>query len=101
MAKLTGKNAIVTGGSTGIGRAIVTLYAQEGARVAVADVRRAEGEATVAEVRAHGGEAVFLDCDVSSPESMQTAVDAAEQAFGSLQVLTANAGILGRGAGKS
>jgi NAD(P)-dependent dehydrogenase (short-subunit alcohol dehydrogenase family) len=101
MAKLTGKNAIVTGGSTGIGRAIVTLYAQEGARVAVADVRRAEGEATVEEVRARGGEAVFLDCDVTSPESMQAAVDAAEQAFGSLQVLTANAGILGRGAGKS
>jgi NAD(P)-dependent dehydrogenase (short-subunit alcohol dehydrogenase family) len=101
MGKLTGKNAIVTGGSTGIGRAIAILYAREGARVAVADIRGVEGEETVAAIRAEGGDALFVECDVASMESVRAAAEAAERAFGSVHVMTANAGILGRGAGKS
>jgi NAD(P)-dependent dehydrogenase (short-subunit alcohol dehydrogenase family) len=100
MGKLAGKSAIVTGAATGIGRAIATLYAREGARVGVADVRRTQGEQTVAAIRGEGGDALFVECDVTSAESLQTAVDTAEHAFGGVHVMTANAGILGRGAGK-
>jgi NAD(P)-dependent dehydrogenase (short-subunit alcohol dehydrogenase family) len=101
MGRLDGKVAVVTGAATGLGRQIATLYAREGARVAVADIRRQEGEETVAAIRADGGEGLFVETDVVSSASVQAAVAAAEEAFGAVHVMTANAGILGRGAGKS
>jgi NAD(P)-dependent dehydrogenase (short-subunit alcohol dehydrogenase family) len=101
MGRLDGKVAIVTGAATGLGRQIAILYAREGARVAVADIRRREGEETVAAIRAGGGEGLFVETDVAASASVQAAVAAAEEAFGAVHVMTANAGILGRGAGKS
>lgn len=101
MSRLQGKVAIVTGGATGLGKAIATLYAEEGARVVVCDIREPEGEQTVQAIRSAGGTATFTRVDVANAAEMQSAVDTAEREFGALHVMTANAGILGRGTGKS
>jgi NAD(P)-dependent dehydrogenase (short-subunit alcohol dehydrogenase family) len=101
VARLTDKVAVVTGAATGIGRQIALLYAEEGARVVVSDVRAAEGEETVDRIRKAGGQAVFVKTDVSKSRDVAALVDAAEQEFGALHVMTANAGIMGRGTKKS
>jgi NAD(P)-dependent dehydrogenase (short-subunit alcohol dehydrogenase family) len=100
MGRLDGKVAIVTGGSTGLGRETAVLYAEEGAKVVVADVRPAEAGETVERIRSAGGEALFVETDVSSPGDVQSLIDAAEKQYGALNVMTANAGIQGRGSGK-
>jgi NAD(P)-dependent dehydrogenase (short-subunit alcohol dehydrogenase family) len=92
MARLAGKSALITGGAQGIGRAAARLLATEGARVAVVDLAREAGEATVAAIREAGGEALFIETDVASPESMEAAIGQAERAFGGLHVLYNNAG---------
>jgi NAD(P)-dependent dehydrogenase (short-subunit alcohol dehydrogenase family) len=99
--RLEGKVAAVTGAATGLGRELAKLYAEEGARVVLCDVRRAEGEETLAEIQDAGAEAIFVEADVSRSADMEGVVAAAEDAFGALHVITANAGILGRGTGKS
>jgi NAD(P)-dependent dehydrogenase (short-subunit alcohol dehydrogenase family) len=101
MGKLDGKVAIVTGASTGLGREIAKLYAREGARVVVSDIRPEEGRQTMEAIVQAGGEAAFVETDVSSSASVEALVEAAERQFGAVHVMTANAGILGRGAGKS
>jgi NAD(P)-dependent dehydrogenase (short-subunit alcohol dehydrogenase family) len=99
--RLAGKVAIVTGGGTGIGRAVAQVYAEEGARVVVGDIRAEDGERTVAGIGDAGGEAIFVPCDVTNEEDVRSLVAAAEGAYGRLDVMTANAGILGRGGWKS
>ncbi len=100
-AALEGKVAVITGGSTGLGRGIAELYAAEGAKIVVGDVRPEPGEATVEAIRAAGGVAEFVQCDVTRSDQVQALVDHAEQTFGALDIMTANAGILGRGHKKS
>ncbi len=65
MNEFQGKVAIVTGGTSGIGRAAAIAYAREGAKVVVAGRRTAEGEETVRLVQAQGGEALFVPTDVA------------------------------------
>ena len=101
MGRLSGKIAIVTGGGTGIGGETARLYAEEGARVVVGDIRPEDGEATVKAITDAGGEAVFVATDVSKSADVEVLVAAAESEFGGLHVMTANAGILGRGHNKS
>jgi NAD(P)-dependent dehydrogenase (short-subunit alcohol dehydrogenase family) len=100
MNRLDGKVAIVTGAATGLGHETAVLYAEEGARVVVADVREREAEQTIERIRAAGGDALFVRTDVSSSADVQALIEMTERHYGALHVMTANAGILGRGAGK-
>ncbi|MEW6420468.1 MAG: SDR family NAD(P)-dependent oxidoreductase [Deinococcota bacterium] len=95
MGMLEGKVAFVTGGASGIGASTARRFAQEGAKVLLADVQREEGERVQNEITGQGGQARYVDCDVSDPESVRQAVEAAVGAFGRLDIVFANAGING------
>jgi NAD(P)-dependent dehydrogenase (short-subunit alcohol dehydrogenase family) len=89
--ELEGKVAIVTGGASGLGRAMVERFAEEGACVVVADVNEA-GEALAAQL---GPDAAFVRTDVAEPDQIQAAVDLAVARYGGLHVMCNNAGIGG------
>ncbi len=93
MSSLAGKVAIVTGGGSGIGRAISEAFAGAGASVAIFDLDEASAGDTVAAIAAAGGKAAFHRCDVSESSSVQAAVDGAVRDFGKVDVLVNNAGI--------
>jgi len=92
---LQGKTALVTGGASGIGRAVALLYGQHGARVMVSDIDEAQGQQVVAELRAAGAEARFYRADVGDPAQCHQLVQATVAAFGTLDVACNNAGITG------
>ena len=85
--KLTGRVALVIGGSSGIGRACVDALAAEGAAVVVADVNDAGGEQAVADVTAAGGAAAFVHTTVLEEESVAASVRFAVETFGGLNIL--------------
>lgn len=91
MGKLTGKVALVTGGARGIGAAVTRLFAEEGAKVVIADVLTQEGEALAAEV---GEAARYVHLDVTDETQWREAVAVAEREFGPVGVLVNNAGIV-------
>lgn len=91
--RLDGKVAIVTGGARGIGDAIVRLFVRHGARVVIADIDDAAGEALAAALGPHVS---FVRCDVSVEEDVERAVERAVARHGRLDVLCNNAGVLGR-----
>src|SRR3984885_5106716 len=92
MNRLVGKTAFVAGATSGIGRAAAELFATEGARVVVAGRRTAEGEEVVNGIRALGGEAIFIQTDVTEEASIAVAIDQTVRHYGSLNVLFSNAG---------
>jgi len=95
--ELSGRVAIVTGGASGLGRATVELFVEEGARVVIADVDEQAGKELAGRL---GGSAVFQKTDVSQPDQVQALVDLAVSRFGALHVMFNNAGISGaRGGG--
>lgn len=87
--------AIVTGGGTGVGRATALAFAKEGARVAVANRNAETGQATVAAIKEAGGDALFVQTDVSKERDVQNLVSAVLDRFGKLDLLVNNAGVLG------
>jgi NAD(P)-dependent dehydrogenase (short-subunit alcohol dehydrogenase family) len=91
--RLSGKVALITGAASGIGRESALLFASEGARVLVADLDVAAGEATASAIARAGGEGRAIRCDVSRGADLEAAVAAAERHFGALHVLFNNAGI--------
>jgi NAD(P)-dependent dehydrogenase (short-subunit alcohol dehydrogenase family) len=94
--RLKGKIAVVTGAASGIGAATLELFVAEGARVIAADIQPEAGLA----LQAKHPEAVrFVRCDVSQPEALKAAIDAAAEHFGGLDVLFSNAGRAGDPAG--
>lgn len=95
MNKLTGKVAIVTGASSGIGRATALLFAKEGASVVVGARREAELMSLVAQIKAAGGEATALAGDVVSEAYARALVELAEHRYGRLDIAFNNAGTLG------
>jgi NAD(P)-dependent dehydrogenase (short-subunit alcohol dehydrogenase family) len=88
--RLKDKVAIVTGGSVGIGLATAVLFAEEGARVVIANPNTAAGEAAAAQVRANGGEAIFVQTDISEEDDAKRVCDEAVRAFGQLNILVNN-----------
>jgi NAD(P)-dependent dehydrogenase (short-subunit alcohol dehydrogenase family) len=95
MAVLADKVAIVTGASSGIGRATALLFAREGARLVVTARRQAELDALVAEIAAAGGDAVAVAGDVRDEGLAKAVVDAAVRRFGGLDIAFNNAGTIG------
>lgn len=95
MNELTGKIAIVTGGSSGIGKAAVELFAEEGAVVIIADVQDGPGQQLADELAKRGRTGVYVRCDVSKEADVQAAVTLALSQYGRLDVMFNNAGIEG------
>src|SRR5262245_38319354 len=94
VTRLAGKVALITGGGTGIGRAIAQAFAREGASVAVAGRRLDKVKEVAAEIEKHGGAALALRCDVSRAKDAERAISDTATKFGRLNVLVNNAGTL-------
>ena len=94
-SEFSGKVALVTGGSSGIGRAAALKFAAAGARVAIGARRVAEGEETVRLIQEQGGEACFVQTDVAQPEQVRGLVQAAVDRWGRLDFACNNAGVEG------
>ena len=94
MIDLSGKAAVVTGGSRGIGKAIALRLAQQGADICFSYTgNAAAAEATIAEIEALGRTCVAVQADVTQPEAAEALVKAALEAFGKVDILVNNAGI--------
>ncbi len=93
MGRLDGKVALITGGASGMGRVAAALFAREGARVVVTDVSDEAGERTAGEIRAWGGDALYVHADVSKAADAEDMVARTMDRFGSLDVLYNNAGV--------
>ena len=96
MPRLTGKVAFITGGGGGIGRATAERFAEEGAKVVIAEIDGASGEAAAQAARARaknsGGDALFIQTDVRERKSVEAALAQTIERFGSLSILHNNAG---------
>ena len=95
MSALHNKVAIVTGASSGIGRATAKLFAAEGARVVLSGRRRAELDSLVLEIEAEGGTAIAVDGDVRDEAYAKSLVATAIDRFGGLDIAFNNAGTTG------
>lgn len=91
--RLSGKAAVITGASTGIGRASALRFAAEGARLVLVDRLETEGMGLAREIERQGGEACFLSGDVSRRADCERSVDHCVERYGSLDILFCNAGI--------
>ena len=94
--RLNDKVVIVTGAGSGFGQAMVTLFAQEGASVVVADIDGDAGRAVTGAITEQGGNARFIHADVSRRDDVKAMVDEAVGAFGKLDILVNNAGVAQR-----
>lgn len=90
--KFTGKVVIVTGAGRGIGRAVATSFAEEGARVVIAEKDPATGQDVMREISAGGGETIFIRTDISIPEQVSLMVGKTVEKFGRIDILVNNAG---------
>ena len=95
MDRMENKVALVTGGGSGIGRAAAQLFAQEGAKVIIADINTNGGEGTLEAVREAGGEAHFVPTDVSKTADVEALINKIIEIHGRLDCAFNNAGILG------
>jgi NAD(P)-dependent dehydrogenase (short-subunit alcohol dehydrogenase family) len=94
VTRLSGKVALITGGGTGIGRAIALAFAREGASVAVAGRRLEKLREVISEIQKQGGAGLAMECDVTRARDVERAVKGTVERFGRLNVLVNNAGTL-------
>src|SRR5438132_4754778 len=94
---LDGKVALVTGGASGIGRATALTFAREGAKLVVADMNEEGGHQTVHMITENGGEATFVQVDVTSASAVETLISKTVETYGRLDCAHNNAGITGGG----
>jgi NAD(P)-dependent dehydrogenase (short-subunit alcohol dehydrogenase family) len=92
MAEINGKVALVTGAGSGIGRGVVMALAKAGAKVVVADILKETAEKVAAEIKAAGGTALAVQCDVCDREAVKRMKAEANKAFGTVSIVFANAG---------
>ncbi len=90
---LSGQVALITGSASGLGKHIAETYARAGAAVGIADINLQAAEATAAEIRAQGGQALALAMDVTDEVAVQAGTDQLVAAFGRLDILISNAGV--------
>ena len=95
--RLEGKVALITGAARGMGASEAKMFAKEGAKVAIADVREEDGRKLEAEITEIGGEAIFVALDVTQEDQWESAVAKVVAQFGKLDILVNNAGISGSG----
>ena len=93
MGRLNGKVALISGGARGQGATEAKLFVREGAKVVFGDILDEEGQRVEAEIRAAGGEAIYVHLDVTNEDSWRAAVDTAVRLYGTLNILVNNAGI--------
>src|SRR5437762_974338 len=93
MSQFAGKGALITGGNAGIGRAAVIEFAKQGAKVVVSGRREKEGHEVVAEIKALGGEALFVKTDVSKARDVKAMIEQTLATFGRLDFAFNNAGV--------
>jgi len=94
MDRVKGKVAIITGGGGGLGKAQALLLAKEGAKVVVTDLDEAQGTGVAEEIKENGGEAIFIQHDVSSEIHWKRVMDETLEKFGKLDILVNNAGVI-------
>ena len=95
--RLAGKVALITGAGAGIGQATAELFAKEGAAVGVVDLNEATGRETAARITGNGGRAIFIQADVSQPGPVENMFRATVEAFGKLDIVFNNAGLVFQG----
>ena len=95
--RLSGRTAIITGATSGIGKATALLFADEGAGLVITGRRAALGKTVEAECRQRGARCVFVEADHTKLEDCQRVVDAAVAEFGRIDILFNNAGIVTKG----
>jgi len=91
--RLSDKVALITGGGSGIGKASCLLFAREGAKVVVVDLKKETAEATAEEIRGAGGDAKAFAADISKAKDSEAMVAFAEESYGRLNVVFNNAGV--------
>ena len=92
--KLKGKNAIITGGSSGMGKATAELFAKEGAKIAILDINNEEGEKTVNLINNAGGDALFLQTDLTKSDEVDKSIESLIKIFGKIDILFNHAGTI-------
>src|SRR5262245_62570371 len=95
--RVEGKVALVTGGASGIGRATALTFAREGAKLVIADMNEDGGQQTVHMITEKGGEATFVQVDVTSASAVEALISKTVQTYGRLDCAHNNAGISGGG----
>ena len=91
--QLKDKVAFITGSASGIGKEIAIVFAQEGAKIVIADLNKEAADATAAELQKTGAQAIGVGVDVTNEDQVNAAVEEAAKAFGGIDILVSNAGI--------
>ena len=92
--RLEGRTAVITGGAGGIGRSAASLFAEAGARVAILDIQAESGREAAAEIEAAGGQAMFVETDVSDTAAVHAALDQVVDIWGRVDTLFSHAGTI-------